>query len=123
MRHKDYVACRRSHVRYKTIKGNVRKTQGLIIKTIIVFFCTFVLIISSLLYGTYHQKKELKNEKAYILLSPGRTLPPKPKEHWRYIKELEHCYVDIPRISQRSRINDKTFFINLTDFFRTASIS
>lgn len=97
MAQKDYVARGRSSARKK---GKGKKAQGLPITTLVVAVAIVVLFVGGLFYITHNKKDAPQTPNAVIPTPSGSTLPPKPEERWRYIKELERRGVDSPSITQ-----------------------
>ncbi|ELX8379927.1 cell division protein FtsN [Providencia vermicola] len=105
MAQKDYVARGRSPARRKTSKGKSKKAQGLPITTLVVAVGIVVLFVGGLFYITQNKKESPQNVGANPPSAPTNTLPPKPEERWRYIKELERRGVDTPNIQQPNSQN------------------
>jgi len=101
---KDYVARGRSSARKKS-KGKSKKAQGLPMTTLVVAVAIVVLFVGGLFYITQN-KKDTPPPQVVTPTTPGSTLPPKPEERWRYIKELERRGVDMPNIQQPSTGNN-----------------
>lgn len=102
MAQKDYVARGRSSARRKTSKGKAKKAQGLPLTTLVVAVGIVVLFVGGLFYITHNKQESPQNTGAHTPSAPVNTLPPKPEERWRYIKELERRGVDLPEIQQNS---------------------
>ncbi|EJD6083105.1 MULTISPECIES: cell division protein FtsN [Providencia] len=99
MAQKDYVARGRSSARKKG-KGKSKKAQGLPMTTLVVAVVIVVLFVGGLFYITQNKKDTLPPQSVVPTAPTGSTLPPKPEERWRYIKELERRGVDIPSSQQ-----------------------
>ncbi|MGG4610082.1 cell division protein FtsN [Providencia sp. Me31A] len=101
MAQKDYVARGRSSARKKS-KGKSKKSQGLPMTTLVVAVAIVVLFVGGLFYITQNKKDAPLPQTVVPTTQPASTLPPKPEERWRYIKELERRGVDLPSIQQPS---------------------
>ncbi len=99
MAQKDYVARGRSSARKKG-KGKGKKAQGLPITTLVVAVAIVILFVGGLFYITHNKKETPQTHSAITSTPPGSTLPPKPEDRWKYIKELERRGVDLPSIPQ-----------------------
>lgn len=99
MAQKDYVARGRASARKKS-KGKSKKAQGLPITTLVVAVAIVGLFVGGLFYITHNKKDAPQTNSAVTPPPVGSTLPPKPEERWRYIKELERRGVDSPSIEQ-----------------------
>lgn len=102
MAQKDYVARGRSPARRKTSKGKAKKTQGLPITTLVAAIAVVALFVGGLFYITQNKKESPQSISTHPPSVPVNTLPPKPEERWRYIKELERRGVDAPNIPTQS---------------------
>ncbi|EKT54097.1 cell division protein FtsN [Providencia burhodogranariea] len=98
MAQKDYVARGQSSARRKTSKGKAKKTQGLPIPTLVAAIAVVALFVGGLFYITQNKKESPQSISTHPPSAPVNTLPPKPEERWRYIKELERRGVDAPNI-------------------------
>ncbi|RMA12212.1 cell division protein FtsN [Providencia stuartii] len=103
MAQKDYVARGRSSARRKTSKGKAKKAQGLPMTTLVVAVGIVVLFVGGLFYITQNKKESPQSTGSHSSSVPVDTLPPKPEERWRYIKELERRGVDTPNIEQTQK--------------------
>ncbi|SUC45471.1 Cell division protein FtsN [Providencia stuartii] len=103
MAQKDYVARGRSSARRKTSKGKAKKAQGLPMTTLVVAVGIVVLFVGGLFYITQNKKESPQSTGSHSSSAPVDTLPPKPEERWRYIKELERRGVDTPNIEQTQK--------------------
>ncbi len=101
MAQKDYVARGRSSARKKS-KSKSKKAQGLPITTLVVAVAIVGLFVGGLFYITQNKKDTPQPLGTTTSPPVGSTLPPKPEERWRYIKELERRGVDLPSIDQPS---------------------
>lgn len=108
MAQKDYVARGRSTARRKTSKGKAKKAQGLPITTLVVAVAIVALFVGGLFYITQNKKETLQGTGLHPPTAPVNTLPPKPEERWRYIKELERRGVDMPNIPQQDNSGGNT---------------
>ncbi|WP_275075530.1 cell division protein FtsN [Providencia rettgeri] len=105
MAQKDYVARGRSAARKKG-KGKSKKAQGLPMTTLVVAVAIVALFVGGLFYITHNKKDAPQPQVATPSAPPGSTLPPKPEERWRYIKELERRGVDLPSTQQPNSDNN-----------------
>lgn len=71
--------------------------------TLVVAVAIVVLFVGGLFYITQNKKDAPLPQTVVPPAQPGSTLPPKPEERWRYIKELERRGVDMPNIQQPSK--------------------
>ncbi|MCW2257181.1 cell division protein FtsN [Providencia alcalifaciens] len=106
MAQKDYVARGRSSARRKTSKGKAKKTQGLPITTLVAAIAVVALFVGGLFYITQNKKESPQSISTHPPSAPVNTLPPKPEERWRYIKELERRGVDTPNIPTQNSGNN-----------------
>lgn len=102
MAQKDYVARGRSPARRKTSKGKAKKAQGLPMTTLIVAVAIVLLFVGGLYFITQNKKDAPQDTRVHPQTAPENTLPPKPEERWRYIKELERRGVDMPSVPQQN---------------------
>lgn len=70
--------------------------------TLVVAVAIVVLFVGGLFYITQNKKDAPLPQTVVPTTQPASTLPPKPEERWRYIKELERRGVDLPSIQQPS---------------------
>lgn len=101
MAQRDYVARGRTAARRKKGPGKKKQPQGLSKTTLAVAVVIVVMFIGGLFFITQNKKQDIpQTVEAIKSVKPANTLPPKPEERWRYIKELENRGVDIPSIPE-----------------------
>ncbi|KLN97026.1 cell division protein FtsN [Moellerella wisconsensis] len=100
MAQRDYVARGRTAARRKKGPGKKKQPQGLSKTTLTVAVVIVIVFIGGLFFITQNKKDVPQTVEAIKSVKPANTLPPKPEERWRYIKELENRGVDIPNIPE-----------------------
>ncbi|MGP1956799.1 MAG: SPOR domain-containing protein [Arsenophonus sp. NC-PE1-MAG3] len=115
MAQKDYVRLGRTIPRKNMRSGKKKLNQGLPKATLTVAILIIVIFITGLYYITKNKPVPVFNKK--ILTNNSQlvtSLPPKPEERWRYIKELEKRDIDLPNFnnSTKSNINNTTDLSN-----------
>lgn len=92
---KDYVS--RGHVAGARHKPSSRKKRGStkVSKTVLALAAALLVIFIGGLYFITHNKPNSVPLLPIPNNRPGNSLPPKPEERWRYIKELENCQIGV----------------------------
>ncbi|MGP1954640.1 MAG: SPOR domain-containing protein [Arsenophonus sp. NC-QC1-MAG3] len=115
MAQKDYVRLGRTILYKNTRSGKKKLNQGLPKTTLTVAILIVIIFIGSLYYITQNKRVPVFNKK--ILSNNSQlvtSLPPKPEERWRYIKELENRDIALPDFNNsiKSNINNETDLSN-----------
>ena len=111
MAQKDYVRRGRTTSRKNKHAGKKKSNQGLPKTTLAAAIVIVVIFIGSLYYITQNKGVPVLNRASSPNINqPASSLPPKPEERWRYIKELEKRGTDLPDFnrSPKSNINNTT---------------
>ncbi|MGP1924351.1 MAG: SPOR domain-containing protein [Arsenophonus sp. NEOnobi-MAG3] len=123
MAQKDYVRRGRSITPHKNKHSGKKKlNQGLLKTTFAVAIVIVVIFISVLYYVTQNKPVLVLNKTTFLNNSqPVSSLPPKPEERWRYIKELEKRGIGTDLLnfnnSTKSNINNTTDLTNEQRYF------
>ncbi len=102
MAQRDYVARGRTSARRKKSSPKKKKTQGLPKTTLAVAIAIVLIFIGGLYFISQNKKVVPQGIENLKPVKPANTLPPKPEERWRYIKELENRGVDVPSYPQEN---------------------
>ncbi|MGP1928794.1 MAG: SPOR domain-containing protein [Arsenophonus sp. NC-WZS1-MAG3] len=111
MAQKDYVRLGRTIPYKSTRSGKKKLNQGLPKTTLTIAILIVIIFIGGLYYITQNKRVLAFNKKILTNNSQLLTsLPPKPEERWRYIKELEKRDITLPNFnnSTKSNINNTT---------------
>ncbi|MGP1958618.1 MAG: SPOR domain-containing protein [Arsenophonus sp. NC-CH8-MAG3] len=106
MAQKDYVRLGCTIPRKNTRSGKKKINQGLLKTTLTLATLIVVIFICGLYYITQNKRVPVFNKK--ILTNNSQvfiSLPPKPEERWRYIKELENRDIDLPNFNNSTISN------------------
>jgi len=112
---KDYVRRGRTTSRKNKHSGKKKSNQGLPKTTLAVAIAIVVIFIGGLYFITQNKRVPVLNRTISPNTNqPVSSLPPKPEERWRYIKELEKRGTDLPNFNQsnKSNINNTTELTN-----------
>lgn len=115
MAQKDYVRRGRTTPRKNKHTGKKKSNQGLPKTTLAVAIAIVIVFIGGLYYITQNKRVPVLNKTTSPNSNqPVNSLPPKPEERWRYIKELEKRGSDLPNFnhSTKSNINNTTELTN-----------
>lgn len=115
MAQKDYVRRGRTTSRKNKYSGKKKLNPGLPKATLAVAIAIVVIFIGGLYFITQNKRVPVLNRTISPNTNqPASSLPPKPEERWRYIKELEKRGTDLPNFNQlnKSNINNTTELTN-----------
>lgn len=114
MAQKDYVKRGRTTSRKNKHSGKKKSNQGLPKTTLAVAIAIVVIFIGGLYFITQNKRVPVLDRTISPNANQPVSLPPKPEERWRYIKELEKRGTDLPNFnhSTKSNINNTTELTN-----------
>lgn len=117
MAQKDYVGRGRSTgtQRKKNTSRSKKSKSGSGLPNVMIALAAAVLVafIGGLWFIAHHKKEEQQETLPHK--SAGSTLPPKPEERWKYIKELENRDITVPTPTEPSAGGEIHSQTQLTD--------
>ncbi|OMQ20173.1 cell division protein FtsN [Serratia oryzae] len=115
MAQRDYVSRGRSGAARRKTPSRKKRSSPKVSKTVVALAVALLVVFIGGLYFITHNKPDDAPLLPAHGIRPGNSLPPKPEERWRYIKELENRQIGVQSPTEPTaggEINSKT---QLTD--------